>query len=145
MYQLIEERLKDSINDEIDYSVSEVWEIFKIEFSKFKNEKHPSITDLGIQTEFYLDSKYGPPCFYFAFHNYITGEDDGKYYSYYELVYCEFDLTDSPLLPNLEDASMDLWLSDNNENTIFSTIENWSMFQLFKNESFKLNIYGTEI
>jgi hypothetical protein len=145
MYQLIEERLKERIDNKIDYSIFEIWEIFKIEFSKFNKEKHSSITDLGIQTEFYLGSKYGPPCFYFAFHNYITGEDDGEYYSYYELVYCEFDLTNSKLLSSLENTSMDLWLSDNDENTIFSKIENWSIFQLLKDEILKLNIYGTEI
>jgi hypothetical protein len=145
MYKILEQRLNNELKTTEDLSVEDIWLIFKKQFTKLKDEKHSEITDLGIQSELYLGSDYGPPCFYFAFHYKIETKEENQTYSHYELLYCEFDLTNCGSLENLENTSIDLWLSEHDELTIFNKIDEWEIFKLFKDKTLKLNLYGTEV
>ncbi|WP_144391785.1 hypothetical protein [Pleionea sediminis] len=145
MYKLLESRLSSAINKNGASSVGEVWEVFKVEFSKLRAEDNPKIADLGIQTELYQGSEYGSPCFYFAFHYQVEMEEEGESYSHYELVFCEFDLTHNNTLDEIKNSALDLWLGKYEERLIFTKIEEWSAFKSLRNEALKLNVYGTQV
>lgn len=145
MYSILENRLKNSITNKNLSLVSDVWEAFKAEFSKFNSEAYPQVLDLGVQSELYSGSEYGPPCYYFAFYYQIKTVEDGEEYTHYELVYCEFDLSNQNVVPEIKDWAINLWLSEEDETNLFKQIEESNPFELFKNETPLLNIYGTEM
>lgn len=145
MHQVIESRLSSAINRSDASSIGAIWDVFKTEFSNLSTEEGTDIVDLGIQAELYEGSEFGPPCFYFAFHYQIESEEEGEKCSHYELVYCEFDLSDNNALNEIENAVLDLWLSEYEEGGIFKRIEEWGAFKSLRNELPKLNVYGTEV
>jgi len=141
MHSILENRLKNAITGKGISLISDVWEVFKSEFSILKGEEHPQIVDLGIQSELYSGSEFGPACYYFAFYYQIKTVE----YTHYELVYCEFDLSSQKVLPKIENWAIDIWLSEFDETELFKQVEDSYPFELFKQKSPLLNVYGTEV
>lgn len=127
MYEELVHRLTSAIEKSGVSSIVDIWEVFKVEFSKLKSENNSRIKDLGIQTELDEGSVYSSPCFYYAFHYRLEYVEDGEVYSHYELVYCEFDLATSDVLDKFQKAALDLWLNEYDEKSIFSKIESWEV------------------
>ncbi|MGB2739994.1 MAG: hypothetical protein WBC60_05490 [Cognaticolwellia sp.] len=145
LHPQFEKQIRNEIAKNDPSTVGEVWDCFKTVFNVINVERPDSLIDFGIQAEVFHGSENSKPSFYFALHYRVSAMEDGEEYSFYELVYCDFDLSEVLESVALKEESIDVCEVDCSISALFSKIENWPAFSKLKNLVLPLAVYSDEV
>jgi hypothetical protein len=137
--------LKSTVVENKPETIEDIWRCFEKVYAQISIDRPKSLTDLGIQAELYLGSEDSPASFYFALHYRVEFEEDGEEYSFYELVYCDFDISNIPQLKGFNEDSIDVCEIDYSVKQALNEIYNWWAFDKLKEHTLALNIWSTEV
>jgi hypothetical protein len=145
LYPRIESDLQEAIGNLDGLRIEDVWEVFCQQYAQLKLQKPSTMGDLGIQSELFIDRVNSTKVFYFAYHYSVNATVDDEEYNFYELVYCEFDLSDTKLDLNLNDDSIEIWESTSSYRDDLLPVENWSTFKALKHLRLRCKVFGDEM
>ena len=143
LYPQFEKLLRREVEKRSPVYVIDVWDCFKNTYNFISQNKPESLREFGVQTEVFLDGD--APTFYFAFHYAVECVEDEEEYSFYEMVYCEFELASLVETLKLHNESMEICEEERSIDEIFVKIENWWVFELLGKEKLPLLIHSTEM
>ena len=126
-------------------TVNEVWGCFKSVYSNISNERPDTLVDLGVQAEVCKGYAEEKPSFYFALHYRVSTVEDGEEYSFYELVYCDFDISEIPETAVLKEESIDVCELDSSQNELFAKIEGWPSFVKLRDMVLPFIVHSDEV
>lgn len=145
LYPQISSILSRALDDAKVETIGDGWEVFKLEYKKLKKSKPKTITDFGLQSEFFVDETRAQKIFYFAFHYRVHCKIDCEEYDFYELVYCEYDLSHLEFDPSLKKGLIEEWESLLSFTNVLDKVENWDTFHSLKSVTAKYEVTGTEV
>ncbi|TDF35469.1 hypothetical protein EYS14_18800 [Alteromonadaceae bacterium M269] len=145
LYPHFEKQIKNEVIRRSAATVNEVWKGFKNAYKAINLERPSSLKDFGILAEVYFGDDDNPPSFYFALHYRVSFMAGNEESSFYELVYCDFDLSEIPKTLPLKECSIDVCEADNSLEVLFSSIENWPPFMKLKELALPLSIHSEDV
>jgi hypothetical protein len=142
----IKSELADGITRDGSKTISEIWLHIKNYIIEFDFPSKEYIKDYGIMAEVFTNSdEYSKPQLYFCIQYRLNYEEDGEEYEYSEMVYCDFDLSNYSELDLLKNECLDLWGGEFPLDSIFSQVEEWQIFKMFKDQTLPLRIHGSGV
>jgi len=145
LYPKFEKALKEKISESNTKTVSDIWSDFKAFYEEVSGNKPATLKEFGIQSELYFGSESSSPTFYFALNYRIECEYEGDEYSFYEMVYCEFDITSLVKEIEVKGELSEFVEGDSSVGEAVEIIEKWWVFNDLKALVLPLRIWSTEL
>lgn len=142
----IQIELAEAINKSNSKTISDIWLQIKKYILSFDFASKEFVKDFGVMAEIFTNSdELTKPQLYFAIQYRLIYEEDGEEYEHSEMIYCDFDLSSFAELSQLKNECLDLWEAEFPLDSIFSQVENWGVFELFKDKTLPFRVYGTGV
>jgi len=144
LYPKIELHLNKSIQGQDVKLVSDVWSVFKNSLVESSITEHENVVQYFFNLECYCLDDITYFCIVFEYR--LNYEIDREEYEHSEQVACQFR---SNKIVSLEKEELHTGCEHTNDicslEQMFTNIERWKAFQVFKNEELAFDVYAEEI